>query len=128
MKKGKLIIAVMFALATVAAFAFYVNATTSTRANNAALFKDHVNQSSCADWGQTTLTNEATSSVDTRCKLVEACVATIDSVTAATYPHYITCKISSTSNAVVLGADTIGGTAAATTTVSWEAFGYGSNY
>lgn len=96
-------------------------------------FAYHSHNNSAAGWSKTTvsLIDEATQSVTTGIRIVEACIVTIEENAAATQAHLVICDIPDQATAanqgkIILNADTIGGATSGTTKVSYAVFGYGS--
>ncbi len=79
---------------------------------------------------QEVLNNEATSTVTTGLGWVQGCVATVDTFAGATPPNTVLCEIPSQTSTnrgkVDVQADTVGGTAAGSTTVTIAVFGQGT--
>ena len=121
-KKFYIIAAVCFAVLITVSVAFRA----SSRITTAASYRDHVAEGDCSDWGQKTLTGEATSSVTTGCRVIESCVATIEANSAATQAMYVGCSYSTTNYNIVLGANNVGDTASGSIITSWHVDGYGT--
>jgi len=93
-----------------------------------------VGTSAAMDWndgGTVSLTDEATTTVTTDMLIVDSCQATIVVPAATVSPHFSSCvpmdqSVAANRGKIVLGANTVGGTASGTTTVNWSAFGLGS--
>lgn len=125
--KKTLVIGIFIALA-VLSFGLIAKSRIST----AASYRGHVAQNDCRDWGTLSLVNEATQTVVTGCKVVEACQTGISNNPGSTATTNIICNIPSQTATATIGtinvrADTVGGTMAGTATVSWGVDGYSTN-